>query len=276
MTLGASSDALIVLRAVRAWATRKKLLRMSYRFPDEELWALGNRFMQFSQMRGLLDKETEAFPGAGLSTVQRERLAALLFDVAPHASMSPAQMECLELLLRQYQAGFVQRSEPAPELPFYVDLARAQPPQRWLPGLPVRASMRFFGPGAALAKIAALAGEAAQAETLPPWAAASGCTTEEFRQLLAMLGKHWSDKPPQRRERRVAASSNVFLVNGFADARQALSASEEAIKIQASGTPDVKGDLMRDGIHHAPTAHQTVVRFRPAPNRFAGVILFVG
>ncbi len=244
---GPGNDALIAVRAMRLWALRKKLLRMSYRFPDEEFWNLGNQLYLFAHMRRLLDAETEPYSGAGgPSSVRRERLAGLMLDMAPHASMSPSQMECLDLMLQKYSASFIERDAPAPEVPFYVDLSRPQPPQRWLPGLPARQSMRFFGAGDSLAKIAALAAEAAGASKLPAWAEASGCTPDAYRLMLAMLAKHWSDKPPQRRERRVSTNANVFLVNGFDDTRRAIAASEEAIKVARDGAPEIKGELMRD------------------------------
>jgi hypothetical protein len=244
---GPGNDALITVRAMRLWALRKKLLRMSYRFPDEDFWNAGNQLYLFAHMRRLLDSETEPYPGAGgSSSVRRERLAGLMLDMAPNASMSPAQMECLDLMLQQYSSSFVERDAPAAEAPFYVDLARPQPPQRWLPGLPARQSMRFFGAGDSLAKIAALAAEAAGTGKLPPWAEASGCTPAAYRLMLEMLTKHWSDKPPQRRERRVAANANVFLVNGFDDTRRAVAASEEAVKVARDGTPELKGEPMRD------------------------------
>ena len=242
------SDAAIASRAMNAWALRKKLLRMSYRFPDEELWSAGNRLYQFAQKNGVLDAET-ALAGGGATSLRRERLAGLMLDMAPHASLSPVQMECLDLLLRQFSASFIERDTPAPEAPFYVDLARPQPPQRWLPGLPVRTTMRFFGPGGCAARIAALAVLAADSsgvQALPAWAASSGCTPEAYRQLLGLLARHWSDKPPQRRERRVAANSNVFLINGFEDVRRAVAASEAALKIERDGAPELKGELMRD------------------------------
>lgn len=244
---GPGNDALIAVRAMRLWALRKKLLRMSYRFPDEDFWGLGNQLYLFAHLRRLLDAETEPYPGSGgPSSVRRERLAGLMLDMAPNASMSPAQMECLDLMLRQYSSSFIERDAPAPEAPFYVDLARPQPPQRWLPGLPARQSMRFFGAGDSLAKIAALAADAAGADRLPAWAEASGCTPEAYRLMLSMLTKHWSDKPPQRRERRVAADASVFLVNGFDDTRRAVAASEEAVKVARDGTPELKGEPMRD------------------------------
>ncbi|HLX79155.1 MAG TPA: hypothetical protein VKS43_01085 [Burkholderiales bacterium] len=244
---GPGNDALIAVRAMRLWALRKKLLRMSYRFPDEEFWNLGNQLYLFAHMRRLLDTETEPYLEAGgPSSVRRERLTGLMLDMAPNASMSPAQMECLDLVLQKYSSSFVERDAPAADVPFYVDLARPQPPQRWLPGLPARQSMRFFGAGDSLAKIGALAADAAGTDKLPPWAEASGCTPDAYRLMLAMLAKHWSDKPPQRRERRVAVNANVFLVNGFDDTRRAVAASEEAVKVAREGTPELMGEPMRD------------------------------
>src|SRR5262249_34918630 len=149
---------------------------------------------------GVLEAPIEAYPGEEASSFARERLVGLLFDMAPCASLAPVQMQALDALLRLYAGNFLERTTPAPELPFYVDLARPHPPQRWLPGLQVRASMRFFGPGAAAAKIASLAQEAAAGAAMPAWAAATGCSLEAWRLLLAMLARHWSDKPPQRRE----------------------------------------------------------------------------
>lgn len=242
-----NADLLLAARAMRAWVMRKKLLRMAYRFPDEEFWSAGNRLAALAAQRGLADAAVEIYPGEGASSLGRERLIGLMFDVAPTASITPVQMECLDQLLRLYAAAFVEGAAPAPDKPFYVDTARPQPPQRWLPGLPVRPGMRFFGPGECAAKIAGLAAEAKASGTLPAWAQASGITTEAFRLLLAMLGRHWSDRPPQRRDRRSAASANVFLVNGFEDVRRALSASEEAIRVEKGGAPEVRGgDLMRD------------------------------
>ena len=197
-------------------------------------------------MRGFLLTELEPYGPGERSSVTRERLAGLMFDMAPNASLSPPQMECLDLLLRQYVGNFLERDAPAADVPFYYDQARPQPPQRWLPGLPPRPTMRFFGPGGAAAKITALAEEAARSDKLPPWAAASGCDPDAYGTMLGMLAKHWSDKPPQRRDRRTSASANVLIVNGLEDTRRAVAASEEALKLQREGGADLKGEPMRD------------------------------
>ena len=222
--------ALLALRAMRALMCAKKLERMAYRMPEPALWEAARALQQRASQLGVLRAVVEPYPARAPAriSVAQEFLAGLLLETAPLGSLLPTQVECLDVLLHRNAAALLEGDKGDGATPFYFDQAKPQLPQRWLPGLPKRESMRFFGPGALVERVAALRAEAEKASDVPDWAVPSGCAMESYRALLDSLHQHWSDKPPQRRDRRQAEGGEVLIVHGLSQTRRMVAASERA------------------------------------------------
>jgi hypothetical protein len=203
---------------------------MAYRMPEPALWEAARALQLKASQLGVLRNAVEPYPGRAqqrMATAQ-EYLAGLMLETAPLGSLLPTQIECLDVLLHRNASALVEGDKGEGATPFFVDQAKPQMPQRWLPGLPKRESLRFFGPGALVERVAALRLEADKAADVPDWAVPSGCTPESYRALLDTLRQHWSDKPPQRRDRRQAESGAMLLVHGLSQTRRMVAASERA------------------------------------------------
>ena len=228
-----SRGALNSLRAMRCAMEIKKLGRIAYQAPDLELWRLIHRIHaragELKVQRVQTPVLAQAYAGnPERVSVQHEYVAGLLFETAPLGGLLPTQIECLDLLVRRYAPVLLWSEKPAPEVPFHIDLERPAAPQRWLPGLAARASMRFLGPGGIGADLESLAEKARAAGQLPEWAVPSECDLEGYLALLRMLREHWSTSPPQRRHRRTPTGNELLLVHGLLQARRMVAASEYA------------------------------------------------
>lgn len=222
--------ALMACRAMIAARRRKKLSRVAYRAPEPEQWQAIAAIYARSQSFGVARTPVEAYPGAGgRSAAHAEFVAALMLEAAPLGSLTPTQIECLDLLTHHFAAAFVVTDRPSAEAPFYVDTARLQAPQRWLEGLPLKPTFRFLGPGGACAKLEGLAEEVKAKPELPDWAVPSGCDAAGYLGLIETLREHWSNKPPQRRHKRTAAGTELLLVHGFTQIRRMVAISEFAL-----------------------------------------------
>jgi hypothetical protein len=117
----------------------------------------------------------ELYPGKSSyqSSIEREQLIALLFDVAPIGNFLPTQMAALDLLLRRFASHYQFSDHYHETAPFVVDPSRSQSAQRWLRGLTLRQGHRFFGVGPAYTQIAALRKQANETGRVPAWLAVS-------------------------------------------------------------------------------------------------------
>lgn len=223
------SAALMACRAMNAAGRSKKLARIAYRASESEQWQTIAAIYARAQAFGVAQMPVKAYPGHGGRTgPHAEFVAALMLEVAPLSSLTPTQIECLDLLVHRFAAAFVVTDRASARAPFYVDTARLRAPQRWGEGLPVKPTLLFLGPGGAYAELRELAEEAKGKDQLPDWAAASDCDMDGYRRLLEILREHWSNKPPQRRHKRTAAGSELLLVHGFTQTRRMIAVSEFA------------------------------------------------
>jgi hypothetical protein len=223
-------------RAMRLMVARKKLLHFAYRTVEPDLWGHMSRVYTRSKTFGVQRTETEAYSGTGeKASVHSEYMVGLLFETAPLGGLLPTQMECLDLLLRRHAAQTAASDKPSPERPFFIDVSKNQPPQRWLEGLGARANLLFFGPGKAYTMLETLRVAAETATEVPDWAVPSNCDVRGYRGLLESLRNHWSTAPPQRRHRRNTGAAQVLVVHGFGQVRRMVAVTERAHSGEAFG-----------------------------------------
>jgi hypothetical protein len=192
----------MALRGLRALAQRNKLIHFGYRASDPELWGAVGRLLELARVLGVLRSSAQAYATTLRTTVAQEHLVALMFEMAPLANLLPAQMECLDLLLRRVAGGLETADRPGPATPYYFEPAQPRPPQRWQPDRAVAGKPIFFGAGASVAKLTALREETRGAAQPPEWALESGAGIDAFRGLVDLLLAQWSERPPRRRHER--------------------------------------------------------------------------
>jgi hypothetical protein len=223
------SAVLIACRAMAALGRYKQLLRLRYRDVDARYWENLNNLVAWGEMHGSLDTLLELYPDGGYqSSLEREHLIALLFDVAPIGNFLPTQMAGLDLLLRRYASNYQFSDHYHDKAPFVVDRTRSQSAQRWLRGLTLRPGHRFFGIGGAYVQLAGLRKLADESGGVPAWLAVSKLDRAGYQDLLDLLLSHWSVEPPQRRDPRERGEGEVMVTHGVAQVRRMVAASEFA------------------------------------------------
>jgi hypothetical protein len=224
------SDAVLLgCRAMAALGRYKTLLRMRYRDVEHTYWEQTLELASWAASIGGAHTLVELYPGGGYqSSVERELLIGLLFEVAPIPNLLPAQMAALDTLLRRFAANYQSSDAYRETTPFVLDASSTPVARRWLKGLKPRPGQRFFGVGGAYAQLAALAKQARTSSELPEWLAPVRLEPDAHCQLLDLLLSHWSTQPPQRRQRRNQAQGEILVTHGVAQVRRMLAASEYA------------------------------------------------
>lgn len=220
---------LMACRAMAALGRHKQLLRLRYRDVDARYWENLNSLVAWSATLGATNTLIELYPKGGYqSSIEREHLIALLFDVAPIGNFLPTQMAALDLLLRRFASNFQFSDHYHETAPFVVDPSRSQSAQRWLRGLTLRSGHRFFGVGRAYAQMAALRKQATEAGQVPEWLSVSRLDISGYTDMLDLLLAHWSLEPPQRRDPRERGEGEVMVTHGVGQVRRMVAASEFA------------------------------------------------
>lgn len=212
-----------------ALGRHKTLMRMRYRDVDLAHWEQTLELASWAAGIGAAHTLVELYPRGGYqSSVERELLIGLLFEVAPIPNLLPAQMAALDSLLRRFASNYQSSDSYRESTPFVLDASSMPVARRWLKGLKPRPGQRFFGVGGAYAQLAALAKQARGSSELPEWLAPVRLELEAYRHLLDLLLSHWSTQPPQRRQRRDQVQGDILATHGVAQVRRMLAASEYA------------------------------------------------
>jgi hypothetical protein len=213
---------LAACRAVHATAKCNMLQRMRYREAPPQWWPRLECMLAASRARSQSSAMLALYPGDAAETcLAHEYLVALLFEMAPNANLLPGQVHGVDLLLRQYAVHYrMGEAFDRAALPFVLDPAGEARPTRWLEGLPLRAGLRFFGPGEGYAHIQAERARAAGVRGIPDWLAPSQLSTERYREMLERLSASWALTPPVRRQRRDTAAGEILVVHDLAQVRR--------------------------------------------------------
>lgn len=249
-----SQLARFAIRAMAALAARKKIGHLAYQGPDSTWWQAAHDLLFRARDLGILHTRQTAYPGSELSSVWREYLIALFFEVAPLANLTPAQMDALDRIVRWAQEHFICIDAFSPQTPFRIRMDRPDGPLRCAPGQSEEAAWRYFGPGPAHAELSKLRATLS-AGRIPNWLPAHSARKDLVDLLLALL-QHWSMTPPKRTQNRRRQEGTLFVAQGFALARRLIAASEFA---RSGRSLDYGGQvkyrtLMRSEVHVEPEA----------------------
>jgi hypothetical protein len=196
--------------ALRALAQQLKWQQLHYTPVDPAVWGLANRIFALAESRGI----AEATP---------EFLKAALFSAASPESLLAPDAELAERLIAELAAGFVLSKAAAPDLPYWIDLGRAMAPARSAQAPQPAAGVRYFGAGAALARLGQLI-EATQAKGQAPAELKLGAQVDPETLLAVMrhLALYWAPTPRERRHKRHSVTSNLKVTHGFDGVLEAL------------------------------------------------------
>ena len=220
-------DALLLAnRAMAALRTHNVLMRIRYRDPHPAFWTDAHALLARAVRYDIAQSPVKLYPGAlQQTTVEREYITGLLLEVAPTGNLLPTQTHCLHLILRHFNEHYRLADNYAAEAPFFIDPAKGKPPQRWLVGLTPRPGMRYFGFGDACTRLGTLRTAAQSCVKPPEWVRQSRIDADRYRALLDMLMEHWSQNPPQRRNRRDRQVAAILVTHGLSHVHRMLAYS---------------------------------------------------
>lgn len=217
---------LCAARALRAWALRKKLLRMRYRAPVEAFWQSAHELMRQVERLILGQKSVVAYVDEPATTPLREYLIGVYFELAPIGNLVPGQLEFLDRFLGTCN-GFDFSPQPTTTSTHVIDLAQAQGPRRVATGQAGGGAQFFLAAARVRGTLTQLASQLRQA-TMPKWLQDLELPADSLRAAVMALALHWAPTPPQRSAERVDQREGLLAVFGFVMARRMVAASQFA------------------------------------------------
>lgn len=202
----------LLVRCLHALAQQIKWACLRYGPQDAAVWGVFNHVYDFAESRNLA--LAEAGPGSG--TPQLEFLRGLVFGASSPEGLLPAEIAMSEQIIAQLARWFqIERTGDA-ELAFWTDLQQAMAPVRRARPPQSSAGLRYFGVGAALAQLEALAARTRAAAAVPPELdLGMPAEPDEILALLDHLAKNWSPQGPERRHLRHSVKSRLSVANGL-------------------------------------------------------------
>ncbi len=240
MAKDTATATLFAARAMAAITERKKLLRMRYRTVDAALWADLYGTYRLAEQLGVARKLVR-LPGASVDTsVHREFLVSVWFELAPIGNLDHLQMEYLDRVLRELLSFFATRDAPDRDTPYVADLAMTSPPQRWSPDSPRALSQRFFGPGQVYPQLVSLVREVRRLRALPAYLVLD--RVQGMQSVISLLGKlavNWSSTPPKRAHDRTALQERLEVVHGYREIRRMMASIAYLRMTEAASVEDL-------------------------------------
>lgn len=221
----------LLSRAMAALVAHKTLMRIRYRDPHPAFWTDTQTLLAYAARYDIARAPIKLYPDMlHQTTLEREYITGLLFEVAPTGNLLPTQLHGLHLILRKNSEHYVLAENYSAEVPFFFNPATGKPPQRWLIGLKPRPGTHFFGPGAAYSNLVTLRKLARANGRVHDWMQKCRIDTPRYVALLDRLVEHWSQNPPQRRNRRDRQSAAIIVTHGLTQVYRMLAYSKFARK----------------------------------------------
>ncbi|OQA33139.1 MAG: hypothetical protein BWY57_01437 [Betaproteobacteria bacterium ADurb.Bin341] len=252
------------IRALRAWASHKKLCRILCRDPGKMIWKTALDLVIAADENKVLNLPQNAYGNlSAQTTAWQEYLAGLFLETAPYSAMTANEIETVERLARFIESYVQHSDEPLPGSIFYIDLETPGEPVRYRFGVgSSQGRRRYFSLGGGYQLLLDLRESMGQERKLPAWLESTGCNLFQTRKLLATLTQHWSSTPPMRGRPRRKASGQIFVTWSLEVVRRMVSASEFA---HSRRTLDYEGYLKSMTARHR--GHEALVAEAPPPSR---------
>ena len=200
----------MVLGALRAFAQQLKWQQLRYGPIDPALWGQISRMFALAEARGIAEARTEY-------------LKAAMFSAASPDTRPAAELELAERIIAELAPAFVIGNAPTPELPYWIDLAKAAPPTRSTRAPQPNATSRYFGPGAALGTLQNLSERLLARREIP--AELKPQPEDDHDTVLGVLrhlSMYWAPAAPERKHKRHNVQSKLTVAHGFDGVIEAL------------------------------------------------------
>lgn len=217
----------LAIRAMHALVQSKKISHFGYRGADAEWWRTCHEILFFARNLNILHSKQAIYPGSEQQTsVWREYLVGVLFEMAPLSNLTPPSMEALDCIVRWVESHCLFIDTFTPQTPFRINLDATDGPQRCTPDQEPGPAWRYFGPGPGTGHLTRLRASIQASRKVPEWLEGAHCSAKTCVDLLHLLIQHWSLTPPSRQQERVRVDRPMLVVSGLAMARRAIAASE--------------------------------------------------
>jgi hypothetical protein len=220
---------LVAQRAMAGLAGRLRVMRVRYRGPDSHWWAAVTEILKIAQAMGVINLRQRSYPDdAAPSSCWVELLIVLFFEIAPVGNCTPQQMELLYRVLRWLEPHFMVQDTYSPQAQWMIRLDSAATPAKSIGAVAPDPALVFFGPGLAYSRLVGFRSTLATAKDIPDWLATTYCAKDAALATVDAMIMHWSERPPQRRHKRMQSDSHLRVSSGFANIRRVIAFSEFA------------------------------------------------
>lgn len=206
----------IAVRGLRALAMQLKWALLRYGPIEPRVWNDLSRLFQLAEKKGFAQEVVAIYPGAhGASSAQRELLRALMLCASSTDGLHPQRQEIAERVVAHFAESF-RLSARTEGCTHCFDLATPRMPARLYRGAAPSATMRFFGAGEALARLARLAAQVEHTGAPPSDLNLGGSYHKEvITGVLKHLAQYWSEHPPARSSERRPTAGRITVVPGL-------------------------------------------------------------
>lgn len=214
---------LTVSRALRCLGQQIKWQHVRYAPAEVAIWGVVNKVYAFAELSGIAEARVNLYPAGPETTARLEFLKVSMLGASSPDSLLPLEVEIAERVICDLAPGFALAAQPERELLYWTDLALATAPLRSLREPRPAPGLRFFGPGSALAALAALMRKVETTREVPPSISLGGnYDPEAVLSALQHLAVYWDREPPERRHPRHSVKSRLTVAHGFNGVLEAL------------------------------------------------------
>lgn len=220
---------MIAQRAMSGLSGRLRAMRIRYRAPDSTWWSAVTEILKLAQAMGVINLRQRSYPeDAAPTSCWVELLVTMFFEIAPVGNCTPQQMELLFRVLRWLEPHFMVQDTYSPQAQWMIRLDNATTPAKSIGSVNPDPALVFFGPGLAYSRLVAFRSTLATSKEVPDWLTSTYCTKEAALATVDNLIMHWSERPPQRRHKRMQSESPMKVSSGFGSIRRVIAFSEFA------------------------------------------------
>lgn len=213
----------ITVRLMRAYAVRLQWNQYCYWPVSDVFWQNIGRAYLYALDNDYLRRETSAHPGdREQTTVEREYLRALVFQISATDSLLPLEVEIAGGLIGRLSEWFEMSDEPQPGYAYSVDPEQRCAPSRIIGKLEPGLSHVYFSPMAALAPLQRLRERLERGELPQDMDLARYQSPHVVLPVVRHLTACWGEQPRSREHGRYRANMSVTVVAGLNTIRRCL------------------------------------------------------